>query len=116
MYPILCNLVLIISFKTSVISSSLIFDLEVPIYGSDENEITYDDYRTEDNSISRLFQNDFEAWKNKREKLSEPSDEDSLPTPQMIESYGYVAETHKVTTEDGYINSLHRIPPRSNVF
>ncbi len=29
----------------------------------------------------------------------------------MIRSYGYVCETHKYTTADGYINVLHRIPP-----
>lgn len=28
----------------------------------------------------------------------------------MIEYFGYPAETHKVTTQDGYILELHRIP------
>jgi len=34
--------------------------------------------------------------------------------PQLIEKYGYPAETHDVVTEDGYILTMHRIP--SSVF
>ena len=30
--------------------------------------------------------------------------------PELIELQGYPAETHHVTTEDGYILELHRIP------
>jgi lysosomal acid lipase/cholesteryl ester hydrolase len=30
----------------------------------------------------------------------------------MIERHGYTSETHTVTTEDGYILNLHRIPNR----
>ncbi|PSN29719.1 Lipase 3, partial [Blattella germanica] len=30
--------------------------------------------------------------------------------PELIVKYGYPAESHKVTTEDGYILTLHRIP------
>ena len=30
--------------------------------------------------------------------------------PELIEAMGYPAEIHKVTTEDGYILELHRIP------
>ena len=32
----------------------------------------------------------------------------------MIEYHGYQCETHKVTTEDGYILTLHRIPRGRN--
>eukprot|EP00096_Caligus_rogercresseyi_P015886 TRINITY_DN8382_c0_g1_i1.p1 TRINITY_DN8382_c0_g1~~TRINITY_DN8382_c0_g1_i1.p1 ORF type:complete len:417 (-),score=34.87 TRINITY_DN8382_c0_g1_i1:29-1279(-) len=32
-----------------------------------------------------------------------------LPVPEMVKQYGYTVETHKVTTSDGYINSLHRL-------
>ena len=28
----------------------------------------------------------------------------------MISDYGYPVEVHEYTTEDGYINTLHRIP------
>ena len=28
----------------------------------------------------------------------------------MISDYGYPIEVHEYTTEDGYINTLHRIP------
>lgn len=35
--------------------------------------------------------------------------------PELIRSYGYPAEEHKVTTSrDGYILTLHRIPPRDD--
>ena len=30
----------------------------------------------------------------------------------MVKSYGYPVETHTYTTSDGYINTLHRIPPK----
>ncbi|KAF2365993.1 AB-hydrolase lipase domain [Trinorchestia longiramus] len=42
--------------------------------------------------------------------LREHPDLGSLTTPELIEAAGYVAETHHVTTEDGYILELHRIP------
>ena len=32
--------------------------------------------------------------------------------PSLIESYGYACETHTITTKDGYILTLHRIPGR----
>nr|CAD7575303.1 unnamed protein product [Timema californicum] len=32
--------------------------------------------------------------------------------PEIIEKYGYTAQTHKVVTEDSYILTLHRIPGR----
>ena len=112
MYPLFHSIVLIFLFKSSAISSSLIFDLEVPIYATEQNEVDYNEYNDYPSAVmSQLFQKDFETWKTDQEK---PKDEDSLPTPEMIESYGYAAEIHKVTTEDGYINSLHRIPPKSN--
>jgi hypothetical protein len=34
----------------------------------------------------------------------------NLPTDEMIRAEGYVAETHHVETDDGYILALHRIP------
>jgi lysosomal acid lipase/cholesteryl ester hydrolase len=34
--------------------------------------------------------------------------------PKLIESWGYKAEEHFVTTEDGYTLTLHRIPGRPN--
>nr|CAD7438744.1 unnamed protein product [Timema bartmani] len=35
-----------------------------------------------------------------------------LTTPEIIEKYGYTAQTHTVVTEDSYILTLHRIPGR----
>ena len=32
----------------------------------------------------------------------------------MLKKYGYGCQTFNVTTEDGYINTLHRILPRSS--
>lgn len=34
----------------------------------------------------------------------------TLLQPEIIENHNYPAETHKITTEDGYILTLHRIP------
>ena len=31
----------------------------------------------------------------------------------MISEYGYPVEVHEYTTEDGYINTLHRIPGKA---
>jgi len=41
-----------------------------------------------------------------------PDLSDSLQ-PKLIESWGFQAEEHFVTTEDGYTLALHRIPGRS---
>ncbi|XP_017875300.2 lysosomal acid lipase/cholesteryl ester hydrolase-like, partial [Ceratina calcarata] len=35
---------------------------------------------------------------------------DNFNTLQIIQSQGYPAEAHTVTTEDGYILTIHRIP------
>ncbi|PIO74355.1 hydrolase, alpha/beta domain protein [Teladorsagia circumcincta] len=40
----------------------------------------------------------------------------TMTTPQIIEHWGYPAEIHTVTTEDGYILELHRIPYGRNGF
>ena len=36
--------------------------------------------------------------------------EERLSTPELIRYWKYPAETHQVTTADGYILELHRIP------
>ncbi|XP_049938814.1 lipase 3-like [Schistocerca serialis cubense] len=36
-----------------------------------------------------------------------------IPTPQLVDQYGYVVEEYHVTTEDGYVLTLHRMPPRA---
>ncbi|XP_044255204.1 lipase 3-like [Tribolium madens] len=42
-------------------------------------------------------------------------DEDAhLTVPELIAKYGYPVEEHHVTTEDGYILTLHRIPHGKN--
>ena len=33
----------------------------------------------------------------------------------MVKSYGYKCEIHTYVTEDGYFNTLHRIPPTPHV-
>jgi len=43
-------------------------------------------------------------------RRNEPSPDIHLTTPQLIEQHGFPAEVHYVTTEDGYILTLHRIP------
>ncbi|KAB7499657.1 Lipase member M [Armadillidium nasatum] len=37
-------------------------------------------------------------------------DYEDMTVPEIIQSFGYPAEVHHVTTEDGYILELHRIP------
>ncbi|KAF5279947.1 hypothetical protein FQR65_LT15129 [Abscondita terminalis] len=36
-----------------------------------------------------------------------------LLVPQLIRKYGYACEVHRVVTTDGYILTLHRIPPKT---
>ncbi|RXG72728.1 Lipase 3 [Armadillidium vulgare] len=43
-------------------------------------------------------------------KLKSIYDYEDFTVPEIIQSFGYPAETHHVTTEDGYILGLHRIP------
>jgi len=40
--------------------------------------------------------------------MTKPRNND--PTPDLIKAAGYPAETHYVTTQDGYILAMHRIP------
>lgn len=37
-----------------------------------------------------------------------------VPVPQLISNEGYPSENHYVTTTDGYILNLHRIPRGKN--
>jgi hypothetical protein len=60
------------------------------------------------NEYKIMLVNTFQNWKT----VQDAQDEDSVPTPDMIRSYGYEVEIHKVLTQDGYINTLHRIPPK----
>lgn len=39
-----------------------------------------------------------------------PLQDENLTIPELIEFWGYPVESHEVTTEDGYILTLHRIP------
>ncbi|RZB77476.1 Abhydro lipase domain containing protein, partial [Asbolus verrucosus] len=43
-------------------------------------------------------------------KLPADSSDVGLNTVQIIENHGYVCESHYITTEDGYILTVHRIP------
>ncbi|XP_066999666.2 lipase 3 [Anabrus simplex] len=38
------------------------------------------------------------------------SDEAKLDTPELLKKHGYPVEIHEVTTEDGYILTMHRVP------
>jgi len=62
--------------------------------------------------LQQQFELDFESWKQNKSF----EDENSMPTPEMIKSYGFEVEIHHVVTEDGYINTLHRIPSSSKNF
>ncbi|CAG0896315.1 unnamed protein product [Darwinula stevensoni] len=44
-------------------------------------------------------------------RVSQEIDDDlDLDTPELIAKYGYPSETHTITTADGYIIDMHRIP------
>jgi hypothetical protein len=90
-------------------NSTILFDIEYHAV-----EVTNEIQQDKDIQISEQFLNDFEEWKRLQSKSFKAKAEDSLPTPDMIRSYGYVAEIHQYTTADGYINTLHRIPPKGN--
>ncbi|XP_046394227.1 lipase 3-like [Ischnura elegans] len=50
-----------------------------------------------------------------RSQLSEKGNPDAaLPTDEIIRRHGYPSETHHVTTEDGYVLTMHRIPRGRN--
>ena len=77
------------------------------VFGQTE-EVSNALYISKDSDLAKLMQEHFESWLIRREQV----DPDSLPTPDMIKAYGYTAESHRVITKDGYINTLHRIPPK----
>ncbi|XP_046448187.1 gastric triacylglycerol lipase-like [Daphnia pulex] len=58
------------------------------------------------------------SWRRKaQEQLLnrlQPYPENLLTPPQIIEKRGYPVEIHQVTTDDGYILDLHRIPAKSS--
>ncbi|XP_055848133.1 lipase 3-like [Episyrphus balteatus] len=45
-----------------------------------------------------------------KSELLTPQTNSSVTTVTLLEKYGYPVETHEVTTEDGYILVIHRIP------
>ena len=44
--------------------------------------------------------------------IAAPYDAD-LSIKEIVEHHGYLFESHEVTTEDGYILTLHRIPGKN---
>jgi len=96
------SLLLILFLNVFLARSSTIFEIEI-----DYEEATAGPSLLSDEEVTKLILDSFKEWQESTAK-----DEDSLPTPDMIESYGYVAESHQVQTKDGYINTLHRIPPK----
>ncbi|XP_044736861.1 lipase 3-like [Chrysoperla carnea] len=79
--------------------------------------------REDINTIKKLYNElrKLDGQYNKRSKENKPFDNRSdnkydpiiqkLPSAiKLIQSQGFIGETHRVVTEDGYILSLHRIP------
>ncbi|XP_069183892.1 lipase 3 isoform X6 [Procambarus clarkii] len=62
----------------------------------------------EDLAESRLISTSSARWL--RKVLKKYDSRANVTTPELIKANGYPAETHHVTTEDGYILELHRIP------
>ncbi|CAL8120119.1 unnamed protein product [Orchesella dallaii] len=48
------------------------------------------------------------------EVIASHNPDEDLSTPELVRKYGYPAETHEVTTQDGFILTLHRIPHGRN--
>merc|ERR1711884_498599 len=55
---------------------------------------------------------DYEELSGRSEVDDNVKENFSLPVPEMLKKYGYGCQISNVTTEDGYINTLHRILPR----
>jgi hypothetical protein len=83
------------------------YTFNLPLLTKNENSFlkNVSEKMTVCNEYKIVLVNPFQNWK-------AVQDEDSAPTPDMIRSYGYEVEIHKVLTQDGYINTLHRIPPK----
>ncbi|XP_059352014.1 lipase lipl-1-like [Daphnia carinata] len=64
----------------------------------------------QDSIIKRAL---FKSWRKKADRLP-TNEERSYTPPQGIKNRGYPVEIHQVTTDDGYILELHRIPPNSS--
>lgn len=60
------------------------------------------------------FTVDLEQWRSVLEQIRFPRKPlhpgANMTTPELIEAMGYPSETHTVTTDDGYILEIHRIP------
>ncbi|XP_045025546.1 gastric triacylglycerol lipase isoform X3 [Daphnia magna] len=61
------------------------------------------------------------SWRKKAEEYKvrlfdrlPTNEERSYTPPQVIKNRGYPVEIHQVTTDDGYVLELHRIPPNSS--
>lgn len=73
---------------------------------------------TELNNITKDFSeillpnttNDFGDVFKQRNSASGKAEDKYLNTGQLIQKYGYAVQKHKVTTQDGYILSMFRIP------
>ncbi|KAL7645419.1 UNVERIFIED_CONTAM: hypothetical protein RMT77_003805 [Armadillidium vulgare] len=52
----------------------------------------------------------YDKFKNLENAPGSIYDLEDMTVPEIIQSFGYPAEVHHVTTEDGYILELHRIP------
>ncbi|XP_069688306.1 lipase 1-like [Periplaneta americana] len=51
-------------------------------------------------------------WTSTNQQSLSSKPDTQLTTPELIQKYGYPAETHEVLTTDGYFLTMHRIPPR----
>ncbi|GLV35381.1 Lipase 4 [Carabus blaptoides fortunei] len=57
-----------------------------------------------------VFQSQRNGLQFRQQKLFEIQEDAVLTVPGLIAKYGYPVEEHSVTTEDGYILSMYRIP------
>ncbi|KAJ2954190.1 hypothetical protein O0L34_g2426 [Tuta absoluta] len=81
---------------------------------SKEPSYAYDKVTRLLDSIKKVFSNYLSVPKDSRNS-SEPTPEDAyLNIKELTIKYGYGLEEHTVKTEDGYILTLHKIPPANN--
>jgi Partial alpha/beta-hydrolase lipase region len=85
-----------------LLASTSIFEIQY------EDEVSNYPLDSKDEEKSEAMMKMFEEWRTSKLR----ADPDSLPTPDMIRSYGYNPESYDVLTKDGYINTLHRITPK----
>ncbi|CAG2060980.1 unnamed protein product [Timema podura] len=88
----------------------------IEVDGKDDYIKTVDQDDREDESNSDIYAckwgKEVEPFCKKQHNFETGAVGSAPQNPEIIEKYGYTAQTHTVVTEDSYILTLHRIPGR----